>query len=70
MELSLYYRGVEPHIGHLLPTSEARAPLEHLKRHWTRLGYRLNSLSTPFLEGCPRDQKVQGGLHMLQSEVP
>jgi hypothetical protein len=69
MELSLYYRGVEPHIGHPLPRTKASAALDHLNQHWTRLGYSFNSISIPFLEGCPRAQKVQG-VHMLQIEVP
>jgi hypothetical protein len=64
-----YYSRVEPHIGHLLPRSKSQAPLEHLNQHWTRLGYRLNSLSMPPLEESFARQKVQG-VHMLQIEVP
>jgi hypothetical protein len=66
---SLYHSRVEPHIGHLRPRSKSPAAPDHLNQHWTRLGYRLNSISMPLSERCPREQKVRGG-YMLHIEVP
>jgi hypothetical protein len=68
MEESLYYSGVEPHMGHLQLRTKVPAAPDHLNQHWTRLGYSFNSISMPRSEGWSSDQKVQGG--RVQSEVP